>query len=76
MSLHPSTFQYHQPTSDQTAQMQMVRDASATYAKVLDDMLPDGPDKTYVLRMFRTVAMWSNIAITRQPDGTPRGPLE
>ena len=35
-------------------------------------LIPDGPDKTYMLRKFREVAMWANIAITRNPDGSPR----
>jgi hypothetical protein len=33
--------------------------------------LPPEPDKTYVLRQLRDRAMWANVAITRQPDGTP-----
>lgn len=40
--------------------------------EAVDALLPDGPDKTYALRKHREVAMWTNIAITRQPDGSPR----
>jgi hypothetical protein len=35
-------------------------------------LLPDGPDKTFVIRAHRSNAMWANVAITRLPDGTPR----
>ena len=28
--------------------------------------------ETYALRKFREVAMWANIAITRNPDGSPK----
>jgi hypothetical protein len=52
--------------------MAVVRQAFASVAQALDAMLPDGPDKTHVLRILRTAAMWANVAITRQPDGTPR----
>jgi hypothetical protein len=52
--------------------MQRARDAAKIYSEVLDVELPDGSDKTHVLRKLRTVAMWANIAITRQPDGAPR----
>ena len=38
----------------------------------IDGLLPAGPDKTYVLRQLRDCAMWANIAITRNPDGSPR----
>ena len=42
------------------------------YACELQALLPDGADKTYVLRKLRELAMWNNVAITREPDGTPR----
>ena len=38
----------------------------------LEALLPDGPDKTFVIRNHRSNAMWANVAITRLPDGTPR----
>lgn len=71
MSLHPTTFEYLKPTDEQIAQMAIVR-AAANYAAVLDANLPDGPDKTFVLRAHRSNAMWANVAITRHADGAPR----
>jgi hypothetical protein len=70
--MHASTFEYLKPTDQQIAAMQRVRNAAAVYSQVLEASIPDGPDKTYLLRKFREVAMWANIAITRQPDGSPR----
>jgi hypothetical protein len=72
MSLHESTFEYLKPTEEQLAAMTAVRAAAKTYADVIDQMLPEGPDKTYIMRAHRSNAMWANVAITRQPDGTPR----
>jgi hypothetical protein len=72
MSMHPSTFEYLKPTDDQIATMAAVRSEMATMAERLDAWIPDGPDKTYLMRKFREVAMWANVAITRQPDGAPR----
>jgi hypothetical protein len=72
MSLHPSTFEYLKPTDPQVAAMARVRSAAKQYAEVLDEVLPEGPDKTFVMRNHRSNAMWANVAITRQPDGTPR----
>lgn len=72
MPLYPSTFDYLNPTADQKTNMQIVREAAAVYAGVLEDTLPEGPDKTYVFRKLREVAMWANVAITHLPDGTPR----
>jgi hypothetical protein len=70
--MHPSTYEYLKPTDEQVAAMAQVRAAAKAYSDVLDALLPDGPDKTYVLRNHRSNAMWANVAITRQPDGTPR----
>jgi hypothetical protein len=71
-SLHPTTFEYLKPTDMQIAKMARVREAAKVFADVLDSELPSGADKTYVLRAHRSNAMWANVAITRQSDGTPR----
>jgi hypothetical protein len=71
MSLHPSTFEYLRPTEAQMADMAVLRAAAKVYAEVLDQILPEGPDKTFVLRAHRSNAMWANVAVTRAPDGTP-----
>lgn len=70
--MHPSTFEYLKPTDEQLEQMANVRQAAKAYCDVLEAMLPDGPDKTFVIRNHRSNAMWANVAITRLPDGTPR----
>jgi len=70
--MHQSTFEYLKPTDAQIEQMAKVRQAAKEYCDVLERELPDGPDKTYTIRNHRSNAMWANVAITRQPDGTPR----
>lgn len=72
MSLHPSTFEYLQPTPTQLDKMNALRGISRAYAFQLETMLPEGADKTYILRRVRETAMWINIAITREADGAPR----
>jgi hypothetical protein len=69
--MHSSTFEYLKPTDSQLAEMEIVRTAAKVFADALS-ALPDGPDKTYAIRKHREVAMWANIAITRNPDGSPR----
>jgi hypothetical protein len=70
--LHPSTFEYLKPTDEQMKTMAVARGLFTTFIKDMDDLLPDGPDKTYLLRMLRDVAMWANVTLTRNPDGSPR----
>ena len=72
VTLHKSTFEYLKPTDAQMETMSRVQTASAMYASVLDNSLPPGADKTYLLRRLREIAMWANVAITRNPDGSPR----
>jgi hypothetical protein len=72
MIMHPTTFEYLNPTDAQKDQMAKVRAAAKAYCDVLEAELPDGPDKTFVIRNHRSNAMWANVAITRQPDGSPR----
>lgn len=70
--MHPSTYDFFKPTDEQVARMARVRAASKAYNDVLDAELPDGPDKTFIVRTHRTNAMWANVTITRGPDGSPR----
>ena len=67
-----STFEYLKPTDGQVDVMNALRKVTADYAKVIDQALDDGPDKTYILRRIRETAMWINVALTRNADGSPR----
>ncbi len=70
--MHSSTFEYLKPTDEQIEVMAKGRKATAEYVAVLEEILPLGPDRTYVIRKVREAAMWINVAITRTEDGTPR----
>lgn len=70
--LDRSTFDYLKPTDDQIESMRLLRAAALAYADELQALVPDGPDKTYLLRKLREVGMWANVAVTRQADGAPR----
>ena len=72
MPLHKSTFEYLKPTDEQVHRMALLRRASADFAANLNDNLPEGADKTYILRKLRELSMWINVSITREADGTPR----
>jgi hypothetical protein len=71
-AMNVAMFEFLKPTEAQIDDMDVCRKAAHGYAEVLEDMVPEGPDKTYLLRKLREVAMWANVAITRHADGTPR----
>lgn len=72
MTLHETTFSYLKPSDKQVETMADVRERFYVLAQALQASLPDGADKTHVIRLVRTAAMWANVAITRQQDGSPR----
>lgn len=72
MSLHASTFEYLKPSDEQMETMNAMREASKEYAMRIDALVPDGADKTYILRKLRELSMWANVAITREANGEPR----
>ena len=72
MTLHDSTFEYLKPTIKQKEIMESVRESFRAFAEGMQLALPDGADKTHVFRLLRTAAMWANVAITREQDGSPR----
>ncbi len=72
INMHSSTYEYLKPTDEQVARMARIRIAALAYSEILDAELPDGPDKTFVIRAHRSNAMWANVAITRNSDGSPR----
>jgi hypothetical protein len=74
--MHSSTFGYLPPTNQQMEAMTQVRQATKVYADHLETYVPDGPDKTYLMRKLREVSMWANVAITRHADGSPRAETE
>jgi hypothetical protein len=70
--MHASTYEYLKPTDKQVTLMAELRQAAKVYGDTLEKLLPEGPDKTFVIRAHRSNAMWVNICVTRLPDGTPR----
>ena len=72
MPLHSTSFEYLKPTDEQLMIIDEVRGRFKEFAIYLNDTLPDGPDKTFIMRSLRDIGMWANVCITRNPDGSPR----
>lgn len=72
MSMHPSTYRPLAPTDEQFEAMHELMEAASIYNDAIEAMVPEGADRTYILRKLREVAMWTNIALLRNADGSPR----
>jgi hypothetical protein len=68
-----ATFERLAPTDQQLANVTHMRGAFGLLLGEVMAHVPDGPDRTYVIRQLRTCAMWCNMSITHQPDGSARG---
>ena len=72
MDLDLSMFEHLKPTNKQKEIMDVLRKEAANYANILNTLLPEGPDKSFIIRQLRTVAMWASVCVTRHSNGAPR----
>lgn len=72
MSDEEDVFESVEPNPTQAMQLEAVRKAAKAFGIVLNANMPNGPDKTFAMRTLRTALMWASVAITKNPDGTPR----
>jgi len=72
LGLHHLTFANLNPTDQQRLGMEKLREAYEAVSGAVLNVVPSGPDRTYVLRQLRDCALWSSLAIMRHPDGSPR----
>ena len=56
--MNAAMFEFLQPSAEQIDDMAVCRKAAAEYAQALEMLVPEGPDKTYLLRKLREVSMW------------------
>lgn len=67
-------FTYHPPTEEQTSNYQLIRAIAYAYAVQLNEMCPDGREKTLAMTKLEEVVFWANAAIARQPiTSSPNG---
>lgn len=59
-------FAFHQATTaEKKAEHGSVRDASLTFAKFLNETLPEGREKALAITKLEEVMFWGNAAIAR-----------
>jgi hypothetical protein len=67
-----NAFTYHPPTGPaQVETYQDIRTAGRQLAHVVDEMVPDGPEKTLAIRKIQEAVMWANAGIACAPPPAP-----
>ena len=61
-------FGYHRATADSAPQHAEVREVCLDTARRLNDLLPDGRDKSLALTALQETMHWANSAIAMQND--------
>jgi len=56
----------HLPAADRDRRIAALDEATSKYTRALEELLPEGPDKTYALRELRGAAMWANAIVMEQ----------
>lgn len=56
-------FVYHPPKGDQTERYQKLREGARQYAHLIDECVPDGPDKSAAIRKLRECVHTANAGI-------------
>ena len=56
-------FTYHRPEAEDVPKYERLRDAGKAFALVIDELVPDGADKSDAIRSVRNAVMTSNAAL-------------
>lgn len=59
-------FTYHPPRSEDVAtKYVMIREAGKSFAELINEMAPDGREKSLAVTKIEEAVMWANAAIAR-----------
>lgn len=56
-------FSYHSPSPDQLVAYEKLRGEAKRFAQAINELVPDGADKTAAMRKLRDTVMAANLAI-------------
>lgn len=58
-------FTYHAPTPDMPEKFKRMRDAAHDLAKMIDELVPEGREKSLAVTKLEEVTMWANAGLAR-----------
>ena len=50
-------------SKDQELDLEVTQNTAHAYKRAIEELVPDGPDKIYMLQKLREVQMWAKMAI-------------
>jgi hypothetical protein len=62
-------FTYHAPQGTAPERFVTIRDTAHTLAKVVNQLCPEGREKSLAITKLEEVVMWANAAVARNPNG-------
>lgn len=63
-------FTYHPPDAAKAAKHMSIRQACMNLAHNLNDLLPDGREKSLAVTHLEEVMMWANASLARSPSNS------
>lgn len=61
-----NNFQYHAPKEHRIPDFKIIREQARMFAHVIDNLVPDGREKSLALTNLETVVFWVNAGIARE----------
>lgn len=58
-------FTYHKPVGDQPSRYETLRDYGLSYANLINELCPEGREKSLAITKLEEAVMWANAAIAR-----------
>lgn len=64
-------FAYHAPDDEKRRRHELVRDMHYDLAEIVNDLCPEGREKSLAITKLEEAMMWANAAIARNPVPEP-----
>lgn len=61
-------FTYHPPTDDMVPKFPIIRNLAKELAHKIDELVPDGREKSLALTKLDEAVFWGNAGIARNPE--------
>jgi hypothetical protein len=61
-------FTYHPPSDTKATKHVMIRESGKTLTEIINEMVPDGREKSLAITKIEEAIMWANAGLARNPE--------